>query len=161
MEKIIQLWKSESNTKYDENVTFLRTLRSDKSWDIKSSKIHTAIFDKTDCLQCANCCKTTPALVLKSDAKRIAKHLGIPPKTFIKRYLIEDLNGELLLKSVPCTFLNEDNTCDIYDVRPRACRQYPHTDQEGFHKRSNMNAKNTLVCPAVFKIVEQLKLIDK
>ena len=115
---------------------------------------------EADCLSCANCCKTTPALVERSDAKRIAKHLGMSPKGFIRKYLLEDINGELMIQRVPCTFLNTDNTCEIYDVRPKACREYPHTDQKDFNRRSKMNAKNTIVCPAAFEIVERLKAIE-
>ncbi len=159
MKEIIDNWKKHSKEEYDENLNYLKSLKGNKSVDSTAADLDRTVFNKVDCLQCANCCKTTPAMVSRPDAKRIAKHLGIPPKTFIKKYLLEDYDGSLMNNGVPCTFLNQDNTCMIYEVRPAACREYPHTSQFGFHRRSRMNAKNTLVCPATYEIVKRLKEI--
>lgn len=159
MKEIIDNWKKHSQADYDKNLSYLKSLRGNKSIDAAASALDTKVFDKVDCLQCANCCKSTPAIVTRPDAKRIAKHLGIPPKTFIKKYLLEDYDGSLMINGVPCTFLNEDNSCQIYEVRPTACREYPHTAQFGFHRRPRMNAQNTLVCPATYEIVKRLKEI--
>jgi Fe-S-cluster containining protein len=63
----------------------------------------------------------------------------------------------MVLKEVPCTFLDSDNTCFIYDVRPKACSEYPHTNRRKFIQITNLTLKNTEVCPAVFNIVEELK----
>ncbi len=160
MEEILKNWKKNAEDQYSKNLDFLTSINGDYLYDEKAATIHKEVFDKVDCLQCANCCKTTPALLLKSDVKKIAKHLGVPPKTFIRKYTIEDINGDLLFNGVPCIFLHEDNTCKIYAVRPKACRQFPHTDQEGFYRRSKMNAKNTIVCPATYEIIQQLKKIE-
>ena len=160
MKEIVEDWKTNAQKDLNENKEFLKSLPKQKSTDRIVYDLHDKVFQKVDCLQCANCCKTTPALVTRPDAKRIAKHLSIPPKTFIRKYLLEDINGELMIARVPCTFLNDDNTCQIYEVRPQACREYPHTNQSGFSRRSKMNANNTIVCPAVFEIVEQLKKVD-
>ena len=157
MKEILDNWKNHSKEDYDENLSYLKSLRGNKSIDTSAAELDKTVFDKVDCLQCANCCKTTPAIVSRPDAKRIAKHLGLPPKTFIKKYLLEDYDGSLMINGVPCTFLNDDNTCQIYEVRPVACREYPHTAQFGFHRRSRMNAQNTLVCPATYEIVKRLK----
>jgi len=161
LEDLLKKWKENSEINYSENLSFLTSLKGKSDWDEKASEIHTDVFEKADCLACANCCRTTPAIVERSDAKRIAKHLGISPKAFIRKYLLEDFNGEMFIQKVPCTFLNSDNTCEIYDVRPKACREYPHTDQINFNRRPKMNAKNTIVCPAAFEIVERLKAIEK
>ena len=161
MERLLQNWKQESESKYSENLAFLKSLKGVEEVDKRVAQIHDEVFEEANCLSCANCCKTTPALVEKSDVKRIAKFLNIPPKSFIRKYLLEDYNGDLVIQRVPCTFLNADNTCSIYEVRPKACREYPHTNQTNFHRRSKLNAKNTLVCPAAFEIVERLKAISK
>ena len=160
MKKIVADWKANARNDLNENKTFLKSIPKNKNTDSLASDLHEEVFKVVDCLQCANCCKTTPALVTRPDAKRIAKHLSIPPKTFIKKYLIEDINGELMIARVPCTFLNGDNTCQIYDVRPQACREYPHTNQFGFSRRAKMNANNTIVCPAVYEIVNRLKKVS-
>ena len=159
MKKIVEKWKFHAKSDYSDNLKYLLSLKGNRSIDKFAAKLDDEVFDQIDCLQCANCCKSTPAIVTRPDAKRIAKHLGMPPKTFIKKYLLEDYDGSLMINGVPCTFLNADNTCKIYEVRPTACREYPHTDQFGFHRRGRMNAQNTLVCPATYEIVERLKAI--
>lgn len=159
MKDIVDRWKQHSKEEYDENLTFLKSLKGNRAVDATAATLDTKVFNQVDCLQCANCCKSTPAIVTRPDAKRIAKHLGMPPKAFIKKYLLEDYDGSLMINGVPCTFLNEDNTCQIYDVRPEACREYPHTSQFGFHRRARMNAQNTLICPATYEIVKRLKEI--
>ena len=160
MEDLLRNWNENSEVKYSENLSFLSTLRGKNEWDGVASKVNQEVFEQTDCLACGNCCKTTPAIIERSDVKRIAKFLRITPKGFIRKYLLEDINGEMMIQSVPCTFLNPDNTCQIYEVRPKACREYPHMDQKGFNHRSKMNAKNTIVCPAAFEIVERMKAIE-
>lgn len=150
-------WRKQAKEKYEENQDFLRGLKDSKRVDDVATATHEEVFAEVNCLQCAGCCKTTPAMINNKDIKRIAKHLSIPPKTLIRRYLIEDFREGYVLKSVPCTFLNADNTCQIYEVRPEACRSYPHTDMSNFARKHKLHARNTLVCPAVFKIIERLK----
>ena len=157
MEKLLKNWKENSENNYSDNLSFLSSLKGKQDIDERVKKVHDDVFAGTDCLACANCCKTTPAIVESSDVKRIAKFLGISPKGFKRKYLLEDFNGEMVIQRAPCTFLNEDNTCSIYEVRPKACREYPHTNQKGFSQRAKLNAKNTIVCPAAFEIVERLK----
>jgi uncharacterized protein len=118
---------------------------------------HVQVFKEADCLQCANCCKTTPALLIPDDVHRISKHLQISNKQFIRSFTIEDINGEISLNSIPCRFLQEDHKCSIYEIRPVACRRYPHTDEESFASRPLLNQANTIVCPAAFQIVKRLK----
>jgi len=62
-----------------------------------------------------------------------------------------------MTRQKPCPFLGDDDHCTIHDVRPVVCREYPHTDKEGFTSRTMGVAGNALVCPAVFWIVEQMK----
>jgi len=62
-----------------------------------------------------------------------------------------------VLQSSPCAFLGGDNYCSIYESRPKACREYPHTDRKKMIQVMDLTYKNTLVCPAVLKITEQVK----
>jgi Fe-S-cluster containining protein len=55
------------------------------------------------------------------------------------------------------TFLDGDNTCFIYEVRPKACREFPHTDRKKFQQISDLTLQNVAICPAAFKIVEEMK----
>jgi Fe-S-cluster containining protein len=68
-----------------------------------------------------------------------------------------DEDRDYVLQSVPCTFLGADNYCSIYQVRPKACREFPHTDRIKQHQLLKLTEKNIEVCPAVFEIVEKLK----
>ena len=71
--------------------------------------------------------------------------------------LEDDEENDYVLQSVPCTFLGADNYCSIYDVRPKACREFPHTDRKKFQQISNLTLKNVAICPAAFNIVESMK----
>ena len=79
------------------------------------------------------------------------------PADFVERYLQLDHENDYVLKSSPCTFLQEDNKCSVYEDRPLACREYPHTDRKKMHQVLNLTRKNTEICPAVSRMVEQLK----
>ena len=121
--------------------------------DQKFHKGHEAEFKKMDCLSCANCCKTTSPIFRDADIRRISKHLRIKEGKFISDYLRMDEDQDYVLKSSPCSFLDNDNSCSIYDVRPLACREYPHTDRKNMFQVLEITAENSLICPAVARIV--------
>lgn len=118
---------------------------------------HEEVFAKTDCLTCANCCKTAPPLLTEEDIHRISKALGLSVKQFSKTYVLLDFNGDKTFNIVPCRFLMDNNACSIYDIRPSACRRYPHTDEKEYPKRTQLNVANTMICPAAYQILEKLK----
>lgn len=122
--------------------------------DLFVRKTHNEVFAKTDCLACGNCCKSAPPIVTQKDIKRIAKFLGTTPKQVLRNHVIHDFNGEMSFDSVPCGFLGEDNKCSIYEARPFACRDYPHTNSGGFMKRKRLHLENVEICPAVEEIFE-------
>ena len=109
------------------------------------------------CLDCANCCTTTGPLFTDKDISRISKYLRIKPSEFVAKYLRIDEDRDYVLKSLPCTFLGTDNYCSIYNVRPKACREFPHTDRIKQHQLLKLTKKNMEVCPAVFTIIEKLR----
>lgn len=119
-------------------------------------RLHKEVFEEIDCLDCANCCKTTSPIFRDADIRRIARHLRLKPAELIDKYLRLDADGDYVLKSSPCVFLGEDNKCSIYDHRPKACREYPHTDRKQMHQILDLTAKNALICPAVAHIVARL-----
>jgi Fe-S-cluster containining protein len=127
-----------------------------KDLDDQFHQRHNAVFKKIDCLDCANCCKTTSPIFRDVDIKRISKHLKMKESDLIKSYLKMDEEGDYVLLSSPCHFLGSDNKCDIYEVRPLACREYPHTDRKNMHQILGLTEKNTLVCPAVAWIVTDM-----
>ena len=145
--------------KHIENKKYFDKLKKKvpKNLDYTMQELHDAEFKKTDCLTCANCCKTTGPLFTSADIERIAKHLRQKPQQFIEQYLRIDEDNDYVLQSVPCTFLDNDNTCFIYEVRPKACREFPHTDRKKFHQISDLTLKNIPICPAVYNIIEEMK----
>ena len=131
--------------------------RPPKKLDAIVQEIHEEVFDKTDCLECANCCKTTGPLFERKDIDRIAKFLNMKPAQFEASYLRIDEDNDWVLQRVPCAFLGEDNACSIYEVRPKACREFPHTDRPKIYKIAQHTQKNVAICPAAFSIVEKMK----
>jgi Fe-S-cluster containining protein len=118
---------------------------------------HDKTFREIDCLSCANCCKTTSPIFRDIDIKRISKSMKTSEKLFISNYLHMDSDGDYVLNEAPCTFLDLDtNKCSIYEIRPLACREYPHTDRKNMHQILDLTQKNMDICPAVVLIVEAI-----
>lgn len=158
-EDFILSWKRKLAEKKGQLLAFLDEMREKETnlVDLEAKKAHQKVFSKIDCLDCANCCKSTPALLTKKDIKRIASFIKITPKQFIHKYVIEDINGELSFRKVPCVFLEKDNKCSVYEVRPKACREYPHTDMSRFSFNKRLHQNNLEICPAVSDILEEMK----
>ena len=127
-----------------------------KTLNIQFNNLHEKEFETMDCLTCANCCKATSPIFRNADINRVAKHLRVKAGSFTEKYLKLDEDNDYVLKQSPCPFLNEDNTCQIYDVRPLACREYPHTDRKNVTQIMNLTIRNTTVCPAVARIVKEI-----
>lgn len=127
-----------------------------KDLDYQVQEVHGEAFSKIDCLSCANCCKTTGPLFTSKDVERISKHLRMKESDFEAKYLRVDEDEDLVLQNLPCHFLADDNTCSIYEVRPKACREFPHTDRKKIYQINSLTLQNTLICPAAFAFVERL-----
>lgn len=162
MEEILKDWKKNAKKNEERNFKFLTRLKlrsNQRKVDTTANALHKEAFEKIDCLQCGNCCKTISPLVNNDDLNRISTVLKMSKADFTKKYLEKDQDGDLKIKTLPCPFLGEDNYCSIYEDRPKDCREFPHTDKKGFSSRRYMHSFNTLDCPAVFYIVEQLRRI--
>ncbi|MCF1421225.1 YkgJ family cysteine cluster protein [Mangrovimonas futianensis] len=159
MEEVIKHLPELAKDKHKENKSFFQKLKKKppKDLDYIMQELHEEEFERTDCLKCANCCKTTGPLFTDKDVERISKHFKMKPQQFIDIYLRIDEDRDYVLQQVPCTFLGADNYCSIYEVRPKACREYPHTDRKKFQQISNLTLKNVAICPAAFNIVEEMK----
>jgi Fe-S-cluster containining protein len=120
-------------------------------------EIHDEVFDHLDCLHCANCCKSiSPALYYK-DIERMASALKMKPSDFMDKYTQVDEENDYIFRVTPCPFLMEDNYCQVYESRPKACREYPHTDRTRFYQILDLTLKNTEVCPAAYYVVQKLR----
>lgn len=134
----------------------LENLRRNKDLSYLSQDAHIQVFREINCLQCANCCKTTGPLFTDRDINRLAKHLNLSYQEFCDRYLRKDEDGDLVLQTLPCPFLDSNHYCTIYDVRPKACREYPHTDATHQNQIFSLTLKNAEICPAVLQVLEKL-----
>ncbi|TMM59542.1 YkgJ family cysteine cluster protein [Maribacter algarum] len=159
MMEILEELPAKAKEKHAENKKYFAKLRKKppKQLDYLMQELHEAEFQRTDCLECANCCKTTGPLFTNADIVRIAKHLRLKPQQFISTYLHLDEDNDYVLQQVPCSFLDADNYCSIYDVRPKACREFPHTNRKKFQQITALTLKNVAICPAAFNIVEEMK----
>jgi uncharacterized protein len=144
-----------------ENRKFLNTLRKrdSRSVDEAFHQLHGDVFSEIQCQSCANCCKTTSPIFYQNDIERLAKALRMRPGDFIDRYLRIDEDNDFVLQSTPCPFLDKENYCTVYNNRPRACREYPHTNRKRMKQIISLTFRNTAVCPAVLEIVERLKQV--
>lgn len=118
---------------------------------------HQPVFDRIDCLQCANCCKTISPIILQKDVERIAPFLRMKPHTFIEKYCTLDDDKDYVFNSSPCPFLSHDNYCAIYEVRPKACAEYPHTNHKPMKSILTLTQKNAETCPAVVSVLQQIE----
>jgi len=114
-------------------------------------------FDEIDCLQCANCCVTTGPLLLERDIDRVARSLRKRPAELVEEMLHRDEDGDWVFRTLPCPFLDEDNRCMIYSKRPKACREYPHTDSRNVHQLFQKTLRNALICPIVARVLQLIE----
>lgn len=157
MSNAILQWKSRKKRQLKAHQKLVKQLRtqSGKRLDRYAAELHETTFERIDCLDCANCCSGLPPIVNKTDASRIAKKLGLSEAKFALDYLTTDEDGDTVMQQTPCTFLLENKKCSIYEFRPKACREYPHTDTQ-FSKNLNYHATNGQHCPATFHILETM-----
>ena len=116
------------------------------------------MWKETDCLSCANCCKTMSPTYTKQDLLRISAHVGMTVDQFKAKYLYKDKQGDWINKKQPCQFLNlEDNKCSIYAIRPRDCAGFPHHTRRRMVDYMHVFKQNIEYCPATYRVVEVMK----
>jgi uncharacterized protein len=137
----------------------LQTLKKKKAPQVDDlfHPLHEEAFSKFDCLNCANCCSTISPIVTEKDIDKLAKHFKLKPASLIEQYLHIDEDKDYVFNQTPCPFLMPDNYCMVYESRPKACREYPHTDRRKMQQILQLTLKNCEVCPIVFGIIEELK----
>lgn len=124
--------------------------------DVVIRQIHEDVFDEIDCLSCANCCRTLGPAIYDKDIERMAKALRMKPADVVSTYLRKDDDDDYVFQSMPCPFLMSDNYCSIYEYRPKACREYPHTDRRRFEQIYKLTVKNTDTCPIAYEVLCRL-----
>jgi uncharacterized protein len=115
------------------------------------------VWQKVNCMECANCCKTMTPTFTPADVKRISAHLEMTPKAFRDKWLKkEEDTGDWVNTTQPCQFLVA-NKCSIYDVRPADCAEFPHHNKKPFDLYNDTFKNNLIHCPATLMLVDRLK----
>lgn len=142
---------------------FFRKIKKDKPKNLDDCfhVLHNKAFEQFDCLNCANCCSSISPIITQTDMDRLAKHLKIKTAEFLQKYLYMDEDGDFVFHQSPCPFLAPDNYCMVYENRPKACREYPHTNRRKIIQILDITQKNCEYCPVVYEIVEELKTNTK
>lgn len=155
----LENFRKQSAARGRDNQQLLKSLKrhDERRLDDVFHQAHEEVFEKMDCLACANCCKTTSPIFYQNDIERLARGLRMKPGDFITRYLRVDEDKDFVLQSSPCPFLGQDNYCSVYEHRPKACREYPHTDRKKVIQILDLTYKNSMVCPAVLQMLDKVK----
>ena len=142
-----------------ENERFFKQLKkkAPKNLDEIVHELHDEAFSQFDCLTCANCCSSISPMISDKDVERLSKPLRMKPSQIIEQYMHLDEEHDYVFNHAPCPFLMADNCCSVYEARPKACREYPHTDRRRFGQLLNLTLKNLEICPIVYLVVEGLK----
>ena len=146
-----------NNRKQDFTSLFKRLkAKKPKNLDDMFHELHNEAFDQFDCLTCANCCSSISPVITEKDLERLAKSVKMKTVDFVAQYLYIDEDKDYVFKQTPCPFLMTDNYCMVYEDRPKACREYPHTDRKRMYQILNLTHKNCEVCPVVYSITGEL-----
>jgi Fe-S-cluster containining protein len=116
------------------------------------------VWTETDCLSCANCCKTMTPTYTPADLNRIARYFGMTVAALKKKWLKRERGGDRdwVNRSTPCQFLNKaNNKCRIYSIRPVDCAGFPHLGKR-FREYVHVHKQNIESCPAAFSLVEKI-----
>ena len=126
--------------------------------DKTAAEIDQAVWKETDCLSCANCCKTMTPTFTNTDIKRIAAHLEMSPAEFKEKWLYYDKKDKDWMNTKqPCQFLDlKSNMCSIYPVRPADCAGFPHITKKKFVDYIHVHQQNIAYCPATYRMVEKM-----
>ena len=130
-----------------------------KYFDATAEQIDKEVWAETDCLSCANCCKSMSPTFKYADLKRISAHFNMTIQEFKDKWLYFD-KGENDWMNVrkPCQFLDrQTNMCTIYAIRPMDCAEFPHLTKKRMKDYMHLPKQNLEYCPATYKWVEKLK----
>jgi Fe-S-cluster containining protein len=98
---------------------------------------------------------------MERDVDKLARFLRISPARFLAEYTVEDAGeGRILRRSAGtgCVFLN-GNECQVYEARPAACVDFPHTVRGAGSIESRMwqFIDRATYCPIVYHTLEAWK----
>jgi len=142
--------------------TFLKIHADCDELDSQFLKLHKELFANYDCSKCTNCCRSYNLELDEDEVEKVAKFLKITKDELTTKYLVhEDIDDEKQdeFKHKPCSFLDDDGSCQIEDCKPNACKDYPFTDKPDRLSSMLSVIDHASVCPVVFEILERLKML--
>ncbi len=120
-------------------------------------QFHDEVFESVSCVDCGLCCKNLGPIFRNTDVKHICAYIGMKEKAFHEQFLEQDPDGVgFMLRSLPCPFQSEDNSCEIYEHRTLSCVNFPHTKSINIQRKLVGLALDSLFCPAAFLICEKI-----
>lgn len=120
-------------------------------------ELYAKIEPEIACTECGACCRSLMINVSNEESKVAAKLLNIEEAVFNERYIEKSSQGNLIMNTIPCHFL-EGNQCSIYEDRFSDCRNFPNLNMPNFTQRMFATLIHYSICPIIFNVVEQLKI---
>lgn len=149
--------------KEDENWEFRSFLKGyhmeTQEMDSLVHRLLEIVSREIDCKTCGNCCRAISPGLNHEDIKRFSRGLTLDAEDFKQQFLKKpdkSYSEKLIFNKLPCPFL-DGNLCSHYELRPKACRSFPHLHKDEFVARLIGVVNNCDVCPIVFNVYEQLK----
>ncbi|MEO7310703.1 MAG: YkgJ family cysteine cluster protein [Chitinophagaceae bacterium] len=123
---------------------------------VMAMEISREVWNETDCLGCANCCKVMTPTFNDDDIERISAHFELTEDVFKDRYLKYDKKDkDWQNKKQPCQWLDPgSNKCTIYEIRPADCAGFPHLTKKKWTDYVHVHKQNIQYCPATYRMVE-------
>ena len=89
-------------------------------------------------------------------AKVIKTSMNKSAVVSVERLVKHPVNGKYIKRSTKYHIHDEDNKCSIYEDRPLACREYPHTNRKNMYQVFDLTLRNAEICPAVVSILDKI-----
>jgi hypothetical protein len=125
----------EAKDKHIEKKVF-RVEKKTKNLDYVMQDLHDE-FKKTDCLKCANCCKTT-GHYLRMQILSVSKYLRQNHNSLLSN-IFKSMKTEIMCCKASRVLFDE-NACMIYDVRPKKHENF-HIRIEKFQQITDLTLK--------------------
>jgi len=106
------------------------------------------------CERCGECCRVcNPIHFSKPEMKKLAAFLKLSVPQLQQKYQFQkDSRGESWYSlQKPCPFLNKDNLCDVYKVRPNVCKIYPIERIKQIYETYGILSVTNEVCACIRK----------
>ncbi len=115
------------------------------------------LLEKFECQKSGNCCRREGMVyVTIPDMQKMATFLGLQLNAFIQQFCKRE-NGWYVVASPthrPNCFLKDDNTCSVYALRPKSCKDYPNWP-ELWENRESILAELSM-CPGLKKAFDRI-----